>query len=300
MGTAVTNGFSVQETHGILLRPDNQIHIQSDGLGWSDLYASNQREAPYEAHFGSVRDHLIILHRDGPVGVARALGRSQERRVIPPGGLFIMPGGMDFGVRLEGYLDSVHIYVRQQVIEEVARDLGLNDCGLELVPRLGVQDALMEQLVLNVLEVMEYRDPTSRVHLDYVARLLAANLLRKHSAYSGQAADSVGDLTRAQIERAIDFMESNLSEPLTLADLAEASGLSPTHFARRFKAATGVPPHQYLMAMRVERAKRMLLKREPIVEIALACGFSHQEHFTRIFHRFVGSTPARFRRAAQN
>ena len=45
MGTAVTNGFSVQETHGILLRPDNQIRIQSDGLGWSDLYASNQREA---------------------------------------------------------------------------------------------------------------------------------------------------------------------------------------------------------------------------------------------------------------
>ena len=71
MGTAVTNGFSVQETHGILLRSENQIRVQSDGLGWSDLYASNQREAPYEAHFGSVRDHLIILHRDGLIEMVR-------------------------------------------------------------------------------------------------------------------------------------------------------------------------------------------------------------------------------------
>jgi AraC family transcriptional regulator len=82
--------------------------------------------------------------------------------------------------------------------------------------------------------------------------------------------------------------------------VAKASGLSPSHFARRFKSATGAPPHQYLMAMRVERAKRRLLAREPIAEIALECGFTHQEHLTRVFRRLTGMTPASYRRAAQS
>jgi AraC family transcriptional regulator len=134
----------------------------------------------------------------------------------------------------------------------------------------------------------------------YIARLLAAHLLRKHSSTSGDTGAPIGGLTRAQVERAIDYMETNLSEPLSLADVANASGLSPSHFARRFKSATGAPPHQYLMAMRVERAKRLLMQREPIAEIALACGFTHQEHLTRIFRRLTGATPASFRRAAQS
>ncbi len=109
-----------------------------------------------------------------------------------------------------------------------------------------------------------------------------------------------GALSRVQVERVVDYMEAYLGEPISLQDLAEASGLSASHFARRFKSATGMPPHQYLIALRVERAKRMLLQNEAIVEVALACGFSHQEHLTRIFRRFTGVTPANYRRAAQS
>jgi len=299
MNSGPLGAFSVKETHGILWRPENQIRVSSEGLGWSSLYASSQREAPYEAQFSAVRDHLIILHLDGPVGVARALGKSQSRRVIAPGGLFMLPGGVDFGVRLEGYLDSLHLYLRQQVIDEVAGDCGIQANGpVELLARLGVQDPLIEQLALSIRDVLERPDASTPMYVDYLARLLAAHLLRKHSSLAHPTAAPQGGLSRAQVERAIDYMESNLCEPLTLADVANASGLSPSHFARRFKSATGAPPHQYLIAMRVERAKRLLLQREPIAEIALDCGFSHQEHLTRVFRRMTGMTPASFRRAA--
>jgi AraC family transcriptional regulator len=301
MSSGLIGDFSIQETHGILWRPENQVRVASDGLGWSSLYASTQREAPYEAEYSAVQDHLIILHLDGPVGVARALGKSQSRRVIAPGGLFMLPGGVDFGVRLEGYLDSLHLYLRQQVIDEVANDCGMKSQGdVELLPRLGVQDPLIEQLALSVRDVMQHQDPSSGMYVDYLARLLAAHLLRKHSSLADTVTAPAGGLSRAQVERAIDYMESNLCEPLTLADVANASGLSPSHFARRFKSATGAPPHQYLISMRVERAKRLLLQREPIAEIALECGFSHQEHLTRVFRRMTGVTPACFRRAAQS
>lgn len=301
MTPALSAGFSVKETHGILLQPSNDVHAASDGLGWGAMYASAQKEKPYQGQFSAVKDHLIILHLDGPVGVSRALGRSQTHRVVGPGGLFMLPGGLDFGVRLEGCLESLHLYLRHQIVQEVADEFGFEDADCaELVPRLGVRDPMIEQLALNVREAMVRRDPTSRMYVDYIARLLAAHLLRKHSTATVQSGAAVGGLTRAQVERAVDFMETNLSKPLTLADVANASGLSPSHFARRFKSATGAPPHQYLMSMRVERAKRMLMEREPIAEIALACGFTHQEHLTRIFRRLTGATPASYRRSAQS
>jgi AraC family transcriptional regulator len=78
--------FSVRETHGILWRPENRVRAASEGLGWTSLYASAQRETPYEASYAAVRDHLVVLHLDGPVGVGRVLGRTRERRVVAPGG----------------------------------------------------------------------------------------------------------------------------------------------------------------------------------------------------------------------
>ena len=301
MTSGFAAGFGVRETHGILWQPANEVRAASDGLGWTSLYASTQREAPYQGQFSAVDDHLIVLHLDGPVGVSQALGRSHSRRVVGAGGLTVIPGGVDFGFRLEGHLESVHLYLRRQIVEEVANDIGVKGADrAQLAPRLGARDPMIEQLALSVRDALTHRDTTSRIYVDYIARLLAAQLLRKHSSSTGESGAPIGGLTRAQVERAIDYMETNLSEPLTLVDVAKASGLSPSHFARRFKSSTGAPPHQYLMSMRVERAKRMLAHREPIVEIALACGFSHQEHLTRIFRRLTGFTPASFRRAAQS
>jgi AraC family transcriptional regulator len=295
------DGFGVEETHGILWRPENRIYAKSDGLGWRSLYASTQREAPYTAEYPAVQDHLIILHLDGPVGVRRRLGVDESRRVVPPGGLFILPGGVEFGVALEGELDSLHVYLRKQLVQEVASELGVHRPDLTIIPRLGERDLLIERLALGVREALTEEDPAAGVYVDYLSRALAARLLREHSNHAPSRSEPLkGGLTPAQIALVTDFLEAHLDQPLALADIAGACGLSPTHFARRFKAAMGVPPHQHLMKLRVERAKRLLQGALPIVEVALACGFAHQEHLTRIFRRMTGMTPASFRRAAHN
>ncbi len=294
--------FKVEETHGILWRPENRIYAKSDELGWSSLYASTQREAPYEAQYPAVQDHLIVLHLDGPVGVRRRLGRDELRRVVPPGGMFVLPGGVDFGVHLEGELDSLHVYLRKDLVQEVAQDLGLDGPDLTLTPRLGERDLLIERLALGVREALTDVDAGAGVYVDYLSRALAARLLREHSNRTGHKAEPAkGGLTAAQIAVVTDFLEAHLEQPLTLTEMAGACGLSPTHFARRFKAALGMPPHQHLMQLRVDRAKRLLSGSSvPIVEVALACGFTHQEHLTRVFRRLTGHTPASFRRTAQN
>ena len=298
-----SGAFSVRETHGILWRPENRVRVASEGLGWSSLYASARLEKPYEDSFRAVPDHLVIVHLDGPVGVSRVLGKSLERRTIAPGGLFILPGGVDFGVELEGQLESLHVYLRNAVLREVAAELTRGDpASVELVPRLGDQDALIEHLALGIREALTDPDPGARVYAEQLARALSARLLRAHSNRVPQApAPPRGGLTRTQLARAIEFMDANLSGSPSLEEIADPAGLSPAHFTRQFKASMGVAPHQYLLRSRMERAKRLLRETDrSVAQVAFECGFSHQEHMTRVFSRFTGTTPAAFRRTVRS
>jgi AraC family transcriptional regulator len=93
-------------------------------------------------------------------------------------------------------------------------------------------------------------------------------------------------------------MHARLADPLSLAELARAAGLSVSQFARRFKISTGSAPHQYLLGLRVDAAARLLrASSRPIADIAVTCGFTHQEHLTRVLRARLGTTPAALRRA---
>ena len=78
--------------------------------------------------------------------------------------------------------------------------------------------------------------------------------------------------------------------------MAGVCGRSTEYFVRVFKATAGVSPYQYVLNLRIERAKALLgVEGASIADVALQCGFSHQEHLTRMFRRFTGVTPGRYR-----
>jgi AraC family transcriptional regulator len=94
-----------------------------------------------------------------------------------------------------------------------------------------------------------------------------------------------------------DFIEANPEGEITLAAMASACGIGTKSFVRAFAATTGKSPYQYVIAARVERAKRLIEQNQQgLAEIALCCGFSHQEHLTRAFRKLTGQTPGRYRR----
>jgi AraC family transcriptional regulator len=95
---------------------------------------------------------------------------------------------------------------------------------------------------------------------------------------------------------AIEYIEDHIDSEIALEDLAAAVHLSAYHFARLFKASTGLPPHQYVIVRRIERAKHLLRDDDlSLTQVAARVGFWDQGHFTRHFKRLVGVTPKRFR-----
>jgi AraC family transcriptional regulator len=141
-----------------------------------------------------------------------------------------------------------------------------------------------------------------RLAAESLANLLAVHLIRNASAPRPPARRTDGALPRGKLRAVVEYVEEHLDAGLTLGQLAAAAHLSAYHFARQFKAATGLPPHQYVLARRVGRAKQLLRQDRDLslAEIAACAGFSDQSQFSHHFKRVVGVTPGQFRKSARN
>ena len=288
--------LGLADTNGILNLPWINPVRTSVGLGWARLYVSTQAEQPYRSSFCSARTHQLILHLDGPVTVRRGHGGLGSPRRVPPGGLFLHPAAHDLTVELGGDLKTVHVYLTDEAVQEAADGKG----RVELAEELGRSDPLIEQLVLGLDGVLRTWEPTARTYVDHLSVLLAAQLARYHSVRPtrGWPSNRPG-LTARQLASARAVMEARLAEAIPLADLAAAVSLSVSQFSRQFKMSTGETPHRFLMRLRAEAAYRLLRSSTmPICEVATRCGFSHQEHLTRVLRAQSGMTPAAVRRGA--
>jgi len=106
-----------------------------------------------------------------------------------------------------------------------------------------------------------------------------------------------GGLPPHRLRRALEYMEEHLDVSIGLAEIAAEVGLSPHHFCTAFRVSTGLPPHRYLVKLRVERAKELLSSGLTIAQVANACGFASQQHLTTAFKQALGITPGRWRGA---
>jgi AraC family transcriptional regulator len=108
-------------------------------------------------------------------------------------------------------------------------------------------------------------------------------------------------LPKWRLRRVEEYVGTNFDHGITLSDLARVAGLSRMHFAAQFRAATGYRPREYLLHQRIERAKSLLSNSDTVLaEVALTVGFCTQAHFSTVFKRITGETPARWRCASRN
>jgi len=105
-------------------------------------------------------------------------------------------------------------------------------------------------------------------------------------------------LSQTSRTRVLELIDARLDRGVSIDELAREAALSPSYFTRAFKRSIGRPPHQHILSLRLERARRLL--EEPgasLSDIALQTGFAHQAHFTRLFKRQFGVTPGTVLRA---
>jgi AraC family transcriptional regulator len=187
------------------------------------------------------------------------------------------------------------------VARVAAEAFELDPARVSLPPLDGLHLPPLRAALLAVKDELTAGAAGGRLAAESLAHLLAVHLIRNASAPRPPVRRADGALSRGKLRAVVEYVEEHLDASLTLGQMAAAAHLSAYHFARQFKAATGAPPHQYVIARRVERAQQLLQQDRDlsVAEVAVRAGFSDQSQLSHHFKRVVGVTPRQFRRSAR-
>jgi len=157
------------------------------------------------------------------------------------------------------------------------------------------RDPALTQMARTVVEAMAMG--LDDLYGETVAAWLAVHVVTRHGPRANvNESRSIGTLTDARLARVMEYMSSHYAESLTLEQLAAEACISKYHFARLFRQKVGRSPHRYLMEIRLETARRMLLSSDAtIAQVAAACGYPTATHFSTAFTRRFGMSPTAFR-----
>jgi AraC-like DNA-binding protein len=208
--------------------------------------------------------------------------------LMPPGTLHVSGPSEKVIAQFHTPCDFLHLYVGNGML----RDEGLLSKEVEFIERRPYRDRLVELLSQSLVDAdNSYRRAyADSVGMTIVMRAMGHRLPEK----------CVTSLPKWRLNRLKQFIEHNIACSISLRDMADAVGLSRMHFAAQFRIATGLRPHEYLLFQRIEHAKCIMLETEtPLVEVALSVGFQAQAHFSTVFKRFTGRSPARWKREYQ-
>ncbi|MGQ0618938.1 MAG: helix-turn-helix domain-containing protein [Panacagrimonas sp.] len=237
-------------------------------------------------------DLVLAFHREGHCDV-RALSEAGPSEVhSAPGQLTLIPSGTESRFQVAGEVSFETIHIPSERVLGVAKRHSLILAAPDF--RFAFRDSFVGACIDAMLGEAADPGPKSEEFIRSVTDSMVLHLLRfgSNSARRTEAPPRPS----APVERTRALIESSLAEGLSLEELAEEAGVSRSHFARRFRAETGVSPHRYQSQQRIEKAKTLLREtRMNLVDIAIDLGFCSQSHFTQVFRALAGITPRKYR-----
>jgi AraC family transcriptional regulator len=275
--------------------PPSHIVQSSQDKGWPDIDLAEIFHPHETFALPSIPRHVLVVHLSSPLEwTERRAGHGH----LGTGGLVILPAEAPSTWHLESTSEvrHLHLYLAPALLQRVAAEVDLNPERVELQQVLGAYDPQIQAAALALFAELRTGGPGGRLYAESIANLLALHLLRRYSSSRPPEQARQRGLSRPTMQQVTAYIEEHLADDLTLAELAAVAGLSPFHFARRFKEAFGSSPHQYVVQRRIERARLLLTTTTwTVAVIAQAVGCASESHLALHFKRLTGLTPRHFR-----
>jgi AraC family transcriptional regulator len=274
-------------------------------LRWPALEIEYSWLPPFDGAAPTRANRIEVVFSSHSAVALEHAGRTY-RIDAPPGSMYVVGAEPTTLLHVGEYSDTLEMYPSAALLADAARAAGITD--FELRPTLQGQASLefgRDPVVLGVAHVLR-RACMGGLELcdteaDWLAHILAERLLAlQYGVEPGRSRFAGARMDARLLQRLAGFIEDNLAEQISLDDLAGLARLSPCHLVRCFKKATGLAPHQYILARRIELAKRLLMTTSlPVREIAWSIGFENLSHFRRQFAAHLGVVPGELRQATQ-
>lgn len=256
---------------------------------------------------------IEVCHIDGPhdigpcVAAAPALAlcivgsghndlRSGRRSVRLPfrrGVLIVQEQGFEMDQSQSRAVAATEI-VSVQVPPEAVAALMPDECASWNLRTVTIEDDALAALVMAMRDELGRGCSAGRLFAQGLSMALVG-YLRSRYAQVVSARRPQGKLSQRDLVRVVDFIAEHLARDIGIEELASLVRLGPSQFSRVFKATTGSSPYAFLQARRIERALVLMRGRDGLADIAQSVGLASQSHFTQVFRKVTGTTPARAR-----
>jgi AraC family transcriptional regulator len=249
----------------------------------------------------NARAHCVLVMLSSQARRHVALNSDRTRRgSAPVGSLEIVPQGSELFAQWDGHKENLLAALSQERIRRLAGQEFEHPDFEWHPPALGKVDPKALVIARSIREELHSGAHGAHECVDALLTVLGIHVLRRYSSLGAKPAYRPrGGLAPASWRRVEDFIHSHLPEKLGVERLAQIAGLSPSHFARAFRETSGQSPHQYVLATRIETARRLILERNGSFEqIAQRSGFSSNSHMTFTMVRALGVGPTEIRRSA--
>ena len=285
--------------------PVYRIADQCDG----GLFAAKWKLENVSLTTGGVEEGILAFRTSGSATVTRQAGGESVRKRPAIGSATFAAADSRVRWITEGCSESLHIYIPQARVQCFAE----REFSVPSPPRIDEFFAVMDPWLQGYLRILtsefEYfagtGQPPDSLLLAHTEDVLLRHLLRWHSEAGSRHLDALGPrrpqnpLRSGIMRRVQDYIDAHIGENISLQHLADLACMSPGHFLRSFRVASGMTPYQYVLEQRLQNARSMLACcAEPVSRVARRCGFKTPSHLSVQFHARFGISPSRYRAAA--
>ncbi|MEM7506182.1 MAG: AraC family transcriptional regulator [Pseudomonadota bacterium] len=280
------------------LYPSFKRESQVQGSHQFTLMRVNQEG--HEKFIPPVPDIVVRIVTDGPLKSSSVdLGDGRVELSGRKGSCYLAPADAGASWQSEGNHELLMLALPKTEVQELLLTDGApsKDDPLRALYGRDIFNANLPSFLDGMWREGLRGGPGGALVVDGLVLTLLGTLAR--IAGEGQSPMSKGEgaaLDAQRLARITDYVDANLEHTIVIRDLADLVGLSPFHFSRCFRVATSISPHKFVIARRIDASKRMLADPTAVLaQIAFACGFSSQSHFTTTFKEQVGMTPGAYR-----
>ncbi len=282
------------------------VLASSADLCWSGFSAELRIHTAGVIEWKNTRQEIevCVALSAGNYTVTRSGGGVVERTIAQRGTAWLCPEEEHLVDVSAPEHEVLHIYLPSKIF--FADSLGVDlsrAVPASLAEAPSFRDPMVAEMAFAIAAELWTPTAGGKLLAETLAVSLAARLMQPSTGRpTGRVFTQVFQkgLDRRRLTRVQEYIAANLEEDLTIARLADVASLSRFHFARAFKAAVGQSPHQYVSALRLERARELLTRGDQsVLDVAIALNFSSQANFTRAFHQRLGMTPGQYRRGFQ-
>lgn len=268
--------------------------ISSAEANWKDVFLVHHCQPACHVPQHCPPYHQLCIKLGKPYHLEQVIDGHPETLQAIPGRLGLYLANSSQSCSWDEEAEFLQLYFAPETLIHISEAIWGRDRS-ELLPQLSIfTDPLILQMGLALKTALETDKQASYLYADSLTHALFTHLLARYSTQEAHIPAIKGNLSPQQLKKVTDYIHQNFDQKLSLAEIAAKVNLSPYYFARLFKQSTGLPPHQYQLQCRIDRAQELLSSGKfAIAEIAQMVGFSSQGHLNYHFKRLVGVTPSK-------